>query len=94
MQSKNYIITFAFSNQTKQCPVPEKASSKFTNFDELPIKGLFKNNDKASPFAVIKDQIGSFIKINKKEEQSSKESSVPNIVELDEKTLASTTASS
>ena len=94
LQSKNCIITSAFSTQTKQCPVPEKSSSKLTSFDELPIKGLFKNNDKASPFAIIKEQIESFIKINKKEEHSSKESSVPDIVDLDEKTLASTTASS
>ena len=83
LQSKNYIITSAFSTQTEQCPVPEKASSNLTSFEELPIKGLFKNNDKASPFAGIKEQINSFIKVDKKEEHSTKESSVPDIVNLD-----------
>ena len=93
MQSKNYIITSAFSTQTEQCPVPEKASSNLTSFEELPIKGLCKNNDKASLFAII-EQIESFIKVNKKEEHSTKESSVPDIVNVDNKTLASSTASS
>ena len=94
LQSKNYIITSAFSTKTKRCRVPKNASSNLISFEELPIKGLFKNKDKANPFAVIKEQIESFIKVNKKEEHSTKESSVPDIVNVDDKTLTSTTASS
>ena len=55
---------------------------------------MFKNKDTASPFAIIKEKIKSFITLNKKEKQSTKESSVPDIVNVDDKTLASTTASS
>ena len=94
LQSKNYIITSAFSTQTEQCPVPDKASSNLTSFDEMPIKGLFRNNDKTSPFAIIKEKIEAFIKLNTNEEQSSKESSVPGIVNIDEKTSVSPSASS
>ena len=95
LQSKNYIVTSAFSTDTEQCPVPEKASSNLTCYDELPLKGLFKNKVNASSFAVIKEQIENFIKVNKKEEEhSTKFSSVPDIVNLDDKTIASTAASS
>ena len=66
LHSKNYIVTSAFSTQTEQCPVPEKAYSNLTSYVEFPIKGLFKNKDTASPFAIIKEKIESFIKLNKK----------------------------
>ena len=84
LQSKNYIVTSAFSTVSKQCPVPEKANANLTCYEELPIKGLFKNKDKASPFAIMKSEIDKFIKVNKKdEEQNTKLSSVPDIVNLD-----------
>ena len=75
-----------FFEVDKKCPMPEKTCDQFCHLNELPLKVLFKNNNKSTLYRIIKAKVTKFIWQNKPEENSS----FPQEVELlEDKMIAS-----